>query len=50
METYNSKYIKTWSEYLKENPDLTENDKEAMKPRIDALEKTLFNYVIELLL
>jgi hypothetical protein len=50
MDTYNSKYIKTWDEFLKENPDIDEKEKEAMKAKIEASEKMVFDYIINLLL
>jgi hypothetical protein len=50
METYNSKYIKTWGEFLKEHPNLDEKEKEAMKAKIESSEKAVFDYIINLLL
>jgi uncharacterized protein YneF (UPF0154 family) len=50
METYNSKYIKTWQDYLKENPDINEKEAEAMKAKITASEKMVFDFVIGMLL
>jgi hypothetical protein len=50
METYNSKYIKTWDEFLAENPGIDEKEKEAMKTKIEASEKMVFDYIFNLLL
>jgi hypothetical protein len=50
MDTYNSKYIKTWDEFLAENPNIDEKEKEAMKAKIETSEKMVFDYIINLLL
>jgi uncharacterized protein YneF (UPF0154 family) len=50
MESYNSKYIKTWQDYLKDNPDITEEETAAMKAKIIVSEKMVFDFVIGMLL
>jgi uncharacterized protein YneF (UPF0154 family) len=50
MDTYDSKYIKTWEEYLKDNPEIDKKMAEAMKEKVMASEEMMFNFVIGILL
>lgn len=45
-----SKYIKTWDQYLADNPEIREKEAEAMKEKITQSEKAVFNFIISLLL
>ena len=50
METYNCKYIKTWQDYQRDNPGMDENEADAIKEKITASEKAVFDFVVGLLL
>ena len=45
-----NKYYKTWDDILKENSDTPQKNKDAMQRKMFAIEDTMFNYVMSLLL
>lgn len=46
----NTKYYKTWEEYLAEHPEIDEKQARAMAPKMQGYEEMMFGFIMFLLM